>query len=523
MGAADTRDPRAQGREERATGPAKREGAGRLLPVVLHLSLPPLAAILFALAMNAWSRASIDTGWILDFGRSVVEQGAIPRVNSRTFLEPGHPLVMHEWLSCAGMYLLWRAGAGPALIFLRWVCVAGLVFLLDRAISRHSFVARSISLLAVASTLGPAVSLVRPQLASWLGLAVVVLLLFSPRSRLWWAFPLFAVWANLHAGYLAGIVVLSAGLAARRWDGEPLPATWIAGVPILSLLATFLTPYGPSLLLHNLEHALGAASHVTNHEWLSPLRATAHPWERRALAALALALALGAWKARGRRAWTLALLGTAAALSANRHFRMAPILLLPLVAEAIDALASSRPEKRARLAHVLDIGVVALSATMLAAGGKRLFRFVPYQGPDPGAAVEVLRRNGLSGPVWNDFNSGSLLLWAAPGVQVSCDGRNVAAYSGQALIDCVSFGTGSPWRRFESAGARFALLPWDHIAIPALRQHLAELYEGQGYVLLGPAEDRDEIRDLPELPVHECDYYQWHWEEDRPFAPTLLE
>ncbi len=481
--------------------------------------LPPLAGALLALALTAWSKASIDTGWILDFGRTVLETGRIPRVETRSFLDPGHPLVMHEWLACVGLYALWKLGAGPALILARWVSVVALLFLMDRGIAHRSTFARTVSLLAAAATLGPAVALTRPQLATWLGLAVVVWALHAPRRGLFALPALFLLWGNLHAGYLAGLGILVAGLGARKWEEPDLPTGAIALVAALCLAATFVNPYGIGLITHNLGHALGAASHLTNHEWRSPLRADARPWEIRGLLALAVTLALGTWKARDRRAWTLALLGTAAALVANRHFRMAPILLLPLLAETVERLEQALPGKRSRLGVLLSAATAVLASSMLLAGGSRLFRFVPYRGPDPGAAVEVIRRNALQGAVWNDFNAGSILLWAAPRVQVSCDGRNVAAYAPQVLLDCVAFGSTPAWPQFKASGARYALLPWDHPALDDLEAHLAELYRAQGYVLLGPARDRSLVRDTPTLPLHESDYYQWHWELDRPFQP----
>jgi hypothetical protein len=74
------------------------------------------------------------------------------------------------------------------------------------------------------------------------------------------------------------------------------------------------------------------------------------------------------------------------------------------------------------------IGLVALGLGLPDAA-----RLGPPTVADPGSMLTVMRDNGFTGRVWNDFNWGGLLLWALPDVQVACDGRNVTAYSTEAV------------------------------------------------------------------------------------------
>src|SRR4030095_13156814 len=103
---------------------------------------------------------------------------------------------------------------------------------------------------------------VRPHLVTYTFFLLVLLLLRAmDRGDARWLYAapvLFAVWANLHPGFLAGLGVLGiwTGLElARRWVGRDLlgalsrVSMW-AGRPILlaCVLATGLTPWGLRLL-----------------------------------------------------------------------------------------------------------------------------------------------------------------------------------------------------------------------------------------------------------------------------------
>lgn len=73
-------------------------------------------------------------------------------------------------------------------------------------------------------------------------LPVVVRLMRSGRRRSRWSLPLlFAVWANLHAGFIAGLAVVAWHLLPRTRDRTLI---WQL---LLSIAATLLNPYGPRL------------------------------------------------------------------------------------------------------------------------------------------------------------------------------------------------------------------------------------------------------------------------------------
>ncbi len=79
----------------------------------------------------------------------------------------------------------------------------------------------------------------------------------SGGRRHWLLPPLFLLWANLHAGFIAGIgflvIVLVAEVIKRRWSlGTVAPRQRIIGLAVAvgaSVIAACVNPYGPSLFV----------------------------------------------------------------------------------------------------------------------------------------------------------------------------------------------------------------------------------------------------------------------------------
>ncbi len=99
--------------------------------------------------------------------------------------------------------------------------------------------------------------------------------------RLLWLLPLFAVWANVHGGFVAGLMIVGATLAAEiavavfAFSHEVkkvarVKALTLAGLLPGAVLATFVNPYGPALYAWVLQ-LLGDPYFMTLHqEWRSP-------------------------------------------------------------------------------------------------------------------------------------------------------------------------------------------------------------------------------------------------------------
>jgi hypothetical protein len=170
-------------------------------------------------------------------------------------------------------------------------------------------------------------AVIHPRAAGWTVVIfslLVALLVVAWRGRAgsgpargprWWLgvaiLGLFALWANLHGGFIAGLLLLglvTVGLAIDHWRGIPgtLPLSRIAALGLLAVLAavtvTVATPLGAAIWSYLLSFQNQAIS-LASTEWESAFQ------DPLAVLYLALASAFAAWmwvrSPRPRRATTL--------------------------------------------------------------------------------------------------------------------------------------------------------------------------------------------------------------------------
>ena len=224
------------------------------------------------LLRNSFSYLDPDFGWHYRVGQEIWQSRQLPRIEHHIFPVAGQNWVDHEWLSNSLLFLITDLGG----YFLLSLLFAGLIiltwWLLARSTIRHwldghgdcliFWLLLIIGFVACLSNFG-----IRIQEITVLFLLILNLWLAKvTRQRLWrpWeiiALPVFFwLWACLHGGFLIGLAVIITWTFFRgilyylhrhqRSAVSPtnlLPlktikqSTIVAG---LSLVATFLTPYG---------------------------------------------------------------------------------------------------------------------------------------------------------------------------------------------------------------------------------------------------------------------------------------
>src|SRR5213593_2259321 len=244
------------------------------LPPVAPLAPPghdPLAhAIRAVLVVGCLMVLSISHGVDPDlwghvrYGQDALAASALPATATHTYTAVGHPWINHENL--AELTFGWiehHLGAAGLNAFtsLLGLLVLGLMV---RNATREgaSFLVLSVTILLATCAIGPGWS-IRPQVFTYTFFALLLVILgrafrhgARPDARvLWLAPPLFALWANTHGGFPAGLAVLALYLGCRA-----LAALWSAGragwreagryglVLAACGLATLANPYGPRLL-----------------------------------------------------------------------------------------------------------------------------------------------------------------------------------------------------------------------------------------------------------------------------------
>ena len=173
------------------------------------------AVLLFAvMAGTANLLADADTGWHIRAGDWILDHHRFPTTDFFSFTKAGQPWFAWEWLwevSFAGLHR-WVGMAGVILASVMAICLTSLLlFRLIRRQCTNDLIAFAVTVLAV---FGLSLHfLARPHLFSFL--FAVILLDLLERRRLagrdvpWMAIPLIALWANVHPGFAAGILILA--------------------------------------------------------------------------------------------------------------------------------------------------------------------------------------------------------------------------------------------------------------------------------------------------------------------------
>jgi hypothetical protein len=401
-----------------------------------------LAACLFI--MTTPQLGDADLWGHVRYGQDVLANTALPSTATHTFTAVGHAWINHENLSEIVFAVVANSAGASGLASLSVLLGLFLLALMVVHAMRQgvSFGVLSLSLLLAVANISFGWS-VRPQIFTYTCFAALVVLLGETawRRRLWLAVPLFAVWANFHGGFVAGLAVFGLCMACRA-----LQSTWRQRAEYVALLlacvlATLLNPYGAGLLRW-LVYDLGPPRPEIG-EW-DPLRP---PSVLFFPVTLLLVVTVAAWIGSGRRRD----LGQTAALGvtawqAYAHARHAPFFgilagfWLPYHLEGLrlrllhaDAKSTAPPSARAvgvvravawGTALAMLVAVAVLSRTM----------WVPRR-EYPVEALQFMVDHRLSGRLVAHFDWAQYALAAlAPGTTVAFDGRLRTCYP-QAVAD----------------------------------------------------------------------------------------
>lgn len=389
-----------------------------------------------------------DMWWHLRTGEIIWTQG-IPRQDVFSFTVSDHAWITHEWLSEAFMWIVYRFAGLPGLS-LAFAAFAALAFWLvfRRTEGRPYLAGILITLAAVAAV--PSLG-ARPQTFNVLLAAVFIYIVEGFRAgqvsrRMLWVLPfLTALWANLHGGYLLGVVLLSVYAAGESFDrivGAPNydrasrgDVAFFVVLAAACFAAAVLNPNGWHLWTYAFETLGSAAMQKNIAEWRPPDFHDPSFWPFAVLMGLGV---VGWTVSRVRPSCTdlFLFLGTAAAgLTSRRHIALFAVIATPAISRAL--LSALRDTKvypllsgeapptpltplKTRLNWTMLVAVIAATATWitvrLAKNETAIAKAYPV------AAVDFLEREGLA--TKHGFNAyvwGGYLIWR--GVPVFVDGR----------------------------------------------------------------------------------------------------
>ncbi len=445
-----------------------------------RLCLGGLALLVAALLLQV--PADPDLWGHLRFGLEHVRTGQLATSDPYSYTAGDHPWVNHEWLSEWILGRSYMAWGDQGLLILRAALMLTSLICMGRVFARrHVSVTAAVAWGMFAIPVLAEFFRLRPQMFTYALMSLLLLICdtYRPgRARvLCWIPLLIATWANLHAGFVAGLGVL--GIVAASWcwrargrsDRVMVWRHWCL-VLAASVAGTLLNPYG----LRYWEFVWYAVRlerpHVT--EW-RPM--VGQHFLIVATYVAAVVIPAAAWLGSCRRhGWyELLLFGLAVAL-AGRHARHFPFLLL--FGSILFARHWPRVARRwwsqVRRGHMAPrwCCLVLVAAAVGAGGLARLVSVVSSlrsAGPIavspekyPVAAVDFLMAQGLTGNLDCGFTWGEYCLFRLfPQCRVFCDGRYETAYPPQ-ISDLALYAGNDPnvWRqRLDDFGTDLVLLP----------------------------------------------------------------
>ena len=452
------------------------------------------ALVLFAIVIaDAMRGASTDLWGHIRFGQLIASQGhLIPHAQfAYSFPPPGPRWIDHEWLAQVIMALCYDAGGVVGLKLMKFACTAAVIILVARAIAEADapVAIQFAVLMMTALVLLPQMQF-RPQLFTFVLLAALVLVLardsYSQRATSWLVAILFVPWANLHGGFIVGIVVLATYTVTIGVVDVWRQAGWsrplrLALITIASALATLVNPYGAGVwrVLAETFRTPLTMHRISEYQPLLSLLRSAHSSgapifplicflgilgalaiaviiapcpDDLGLVAASFVLSVGSFYA----VRNVALAATIAAVPLSRHAGLASTKFF--------AGVTSSPETSAPIARPVRLaihGAVAILAISLAVRTGLFSPTMAANGNEPAGAVAFMAAHHLDGNVLCAYRWGVYVIWhEAPDSRVFIDSFELM-YPRQVQGDFLAFNDAGPGatRALDAYPTDFVLVP----------------------------------------------------------------
>ena len=413
------------------------------------LAVPLLCALLVAVARMPL--LTPDVWWHLATGRLIARDG-IPHRDPFSYTLGDRSWTAHEWLADRLLFASFESAELLGVVLFRAVLIAAAVAMAYVAARQRGRVLWSLVLLIPAAWATQRNWLDRPQLWSFF-LAPLVLWILEAhrcgRRRIIYLLPpVFALWVNLHGGFMFGLGIVALWIAGELWRARS-SRTARAGLRSLIIAAalggacTLLNPNTLEGALYPLQYVASGLSESLQEERPGDLD-SGYAWTHFGLLlALLVSLAVRLRNAAPQHVALGVFLaaismprigGSALPFAAERH---APLLLLlgtPLLVwqlsalgpriAAIEGAMARRVGARAGWSIGLLLALVSLGLAVRALPRERTAEARIAAGRFPDAAVAWLGENRLPGNLINPYRwGGHLAFHLYPDYRVWIDSR----------------------------------------------------------------------------------------------------
>jgi hypothetical protein len=438
-----------------------------------------MAVILFILlfAMAVRIPLDTDTWWHLRTGEFILQNRTVPLTDPFSHTKGGQPWIDHSWGSqviMVGFYKLFGGAGIPGdggnvglAVYMALLATGGMIFV-------YLMCEGSVYVRAFIIVLAGAAAAVfwspRPQMISFFLSTVILYLLHLYKrrqvDRLWLIPVLMALWANLHGGFAIGFILLFGTIAGevlgRIFDGdnaEVLPWPRIAkliGVTVIAILALALNPNTTKMWGYPFQTVGIGVLQQFIQEWASP---NFHGRETWPFIFLMIGTLAAVGLSRRRIDWTdLTLVSGTFFLSlyAGRNISTFAVVAAPVLTRHLNVwledrgwrMGRPRPVRGPMLITNWGILIVILLGALLKVAATLEPKTVAQAQMDglPVAAANYLNTEKPTGKMFNSYNWGGYLMFAAPAYPVFVDGRT-DLYDDTLLTQWLRTVQGEDWRQ----------------------------------------------------------------------------
>ncbi len=326
-------------------------------------------ALLFSLSSGPFGVKLLNDagiGWHIRNGEQILQTHAITRIDLFSSTMSGHAWYAWEWLYDVIIAVVHHwLGLNGVVLFTALVIAATFSIALRVGLKRGASLPVMMVLLALSMGAASIHFLARPHVLSWLFAAIWFHLVdsddtaSSPRTfhRLFWYPLLMLGWANLHGGFLLGLVLPALYLAGEliHWVTCPQEQdrrlildklNHLGAVIFLSFLASLINPYGYKLYSHIYEYLTNRFLMDHIEEFLSP---NFHGGAQQCFAAMLLialiTLASASEKVTSARLLVV-VFAAYSGLYSSRNLPVSSILLALIIAPVLTATITNAAHKQ---------------------------------------------------------------------------------------------------------------------------------------------------------------------------------
>jgi hypothetical protein len=401
-----------------------------------------LIAVIFRYSARGITES--DIWWHLRNASYLLQYHSFPRIDTYSFSAAGSPWINFEWLSEVPFFLGFKAMGLQGLLAVYFAVLVLIYIGVYYRSCRGAADCKDAAIVTLGAICLGGVS-IAPRMLLFGWLCMVGLLLVLDRFRrsgkgLWLLPPLFALWINLHGSWVFGVIVLALTIAsglvqgewglvvARRWSPVELKKLLLALAA--SLAALLVNPFGYKLVLYPYTLLLrqqGVMQYIQ--EWQPVDFSTVS-----GKLALVLIFALLAAALFSRRPWRLdEVLLTAfavwAALSHLRFLFFAGLILVPILAPRLKLFPPYERELDKPWVNAAIIATIVGSLIFFFPSAAQLRQKVDEEYPK--AALDFMQQQHLNGRIFNQYKWGGYMEWNAPEWKTFIDGRaDIFVYNG---------------------------------------------------------------------------------------------